>query len=75
MTRTRTPKYRMRLWEILCSETDATGLIKPVAPSKSRSDAYQNGPSKKRSRYQGGGNSRWQTPPNRHEATPSSSKS
>ncbi|WP_158020955.1 hypothetical protein [Methylorubrum extorquens] len=58
----------MRLWEILCPESDATGLIKSVAPSKSRPDAYQNGASKKRPRYQGGGNSRWQTPPEPREA-------
>jgi len=52
----------MRLWEILLAETDATGLIKPVAPSKSRSDAYQTRPPK-RPRYQSGNDSRWQTPP------------
>lgn len=64
----------MRLWEILCSESDATGLIKPVAPSKSRLDAYQSRPSKKHPRYQGGGNSRWQTPPQPREGTPPTPK-
>lgn len=64
----------MRFWEILCSESDATGLIKPVAPSKSRPDAYQSGASKKRPRYQSGGNSRWETPPEPREAMPQTPK-
>jgi hypothetical protein len=64
----------MRLWEILCSESDTTSLIKPVAPSKSRLDAYQHGPTKKRPRYQGGGNSRWETPLEPREGTPPTPK-
>jgi hypothetical protein len=52
----------MRFYELL-PESDARDPIKPLPPSKkNRPDAYQS-PQRKRTRYQNGTDSRWQTPP------------
>lgn len=67
----RTHKYGMRYAEIIVAETNASGHIKPVAPSESRPDAAYQVKPEKRSRYQGGGDSRWQMPQKRREPKPS----
>ena len=70
-TTTLTHKYLMRIREILNLAEDDSGIVEPVTPSESRpDDAYQSKP-EKRGRYQGGSNSRWQTPQKRREPKPS----
>ncbi|WP_156399060.1 hypothetical protein [Methylobacterium sp. Leaf466] len=60
----------MRFSEIFnLTETEATGIIEPIAPSESRPASHQF-KSEPKQRYQGvKGDSRWQTPPKRREPT------